>query len=146
MYVKEVVQWVLSNPDILELTFISAQMSTETRSYIHSIINRQIQLKEAINYDELPAELIKYDVGLVLYKGHILNYVYNVPNKVFEYLICGLKVLGDRCLKSTSKLNNPDILLIDFIKDLNSFDVKVLFGKKFCFNRFNCDLLINKYC
>jgi hypothetical protein len=28
----------------------------------------------------------------VLYKGNTTNFVYNVPNKVFEYLRCGLRV------------------------------------------------------
>lgn len=114
MYVREVVDWVLSNPDLLELTFISHQMNAETLSFVQSNSGNQIKLIEPINYNDLPKELIKYDIGLVLYNGHILNYIYNIPNKVFEYLFCGLKVIGDTCLISTSKLNHSDILLSSF--------------------------------
>jgi len=123
MYVKEVVDWVLRNPDLLELTFISHQMNLETLSFVESNLGDQIKLIKPINYEDLPKELIRYDIGLVLYKGHMLNYVYNVPNKVFEYLYCGLKVLGDTCLISASKINHPDILLICFKNGFNMINI-----------------------
>ena len=48
--------------------------------------NQYVQFKGHINYDNLPTTLNKYQVGVILYKGHIPNYVYNAPNKLFEYL------------------------------------------------------------
>lgn len=113
MYVKEVVEWVLSNPDLLELTFISQQMNPNTLLYIQSKIGSKIKILKPINYDYLPSELIKHDIGISLYKGVNKNHIYCVPNKVYEYLYCGLKVLGDNCLKSTSKLDHLDIYLTD---------------------------------
>jgi hypothetical protein len=114
MYVKEVLDWVLSNQDSLELTLISQQLDAETKALILSYNCPTICIKAPVNYYELPQELMKYDVGLVLYKGHIPNYVYNVPNKVHEYLSCGLSVFCDSKLKSTASLKHQKIHLTNF--------------------------------
>jgi hypothetical protein len=114
MYVKEVLDWVKSNQDQLELTIISQQLDKHTRALIDSYDTFAIKLKESIDYYELPKELVKYDVGLVLYRGHIPNYVYNVPNKVFEYLACGLGVVAASQLISTVNLNHEKIISVDF--------------------------------
>ena len=57
-----------------------------------------------------------YHIGLTLYNGHIPNFVYNVPNKVFEYLACGLDVWYSKDLISTQKLNNSESVIHDFEK------------------------------
>lgn len=46
-----------------------------------------------VPYDQLPSILSKYDIGLILYRCNSINYVYNAPNKLFEYLSCGLNVI-----------------------------------------------------
>jgi hypothetical protein len=116
MYVKEVLDWVQSNQDSLELTFISQQLEAETKALILSYNCPTICIKAPVNYYELPQELMKYDVGLVLYKGHIPNYVFNVPNKVHEYLACGLKVLVDDQLTTTVQLKNEKVLSLELSK------------------------------
>jgi hypothetical protein len=125
MYLEEILTWVKSNSETLVLTLYSQQYSEKTNALIikHSAPN--IFLKPAINYYELPQELVKYDVGLVLYKGHIPNYVYNVPNKVYEYLSCGLNVLVGPKLISPTKLRLPQIQIIDF----NSLDIDLVKAK-----------------
>ncbi len=125
MYIKEVLDWVQSNQDTLELTFISQQLDDSTKALILSYNYPTICIKAPVNYYELPQELMKYDVGLVLYKGHIPNYVYNVPNKVYEYLACGLKVLCDNSLKTTVELKHENILSIK-LKELVGFSTKTL--------------------
>jgi hypothetical protein len=114
MYVKEVLDWVSANPTQLELTIISQQLDEQTRDLIAGYNTTSIKLKEPIDYYELPKQLVMYDVGLVLYKGHIPNYVYNVPNKVYEYLACGLRVLTSSKLISTVNLNHKKIMAVDY--------------------------------
>ncbi len=53
---------------------------------------RFVNSKGGIPYADLPFTLSVYDVGVILYKGHIPNYIYNAPNKLFEYWSCGLDV------------------------------------------------------
>jgi len=126
MYVKELLDWVQSNQDTLELTFISQQLDAETKALILSYNCPTIFLKAPVNYYDLSQELIKYDVGLVLYKGHNPNYIFNVPNKVHEYLACGLKVLVDNKLTTTVQLKNEKILSLELanMKELNVQDIK----------------------
>jgi hypothetical protein len=114
MYVKEVLDWVEANQHQLELTIICQQLDDQTRDLIAGYNSASIKVKDPIDYYELPRELVKYDVGLVLYKGHIPNYVYNVPNKVYEYLSCGLSVLASNQLTSTVNLKHKQIRAVDF--------------------------------
>ena len=123
MYVKEVLDWVIANRDQLELTIISQQLDDQTRDIIGGYYTAVIKVKDPIDYYELPKELVKYDVGLVLYKGHIPNYVYNVPNKVQEYLSCGLHVIVDQNLISTVKLGIEQIHTVDY-RSLNLNSIK----------------------
>jgi hypothetical protein len=116
MYVKEVLDWVTANKEQLELTIISQQLGDQTKDLIATYGTTAIKVIKPIDYYELPKELVKYHVGLVLYKGHIPNYVYNVPNKVFEYLACGLDVLTSNQLTSTIELKNEKIIAVDFSK------------------------------
>ncbi len=127
MYLIELLDWVKNNRDLLHLTLISQQYNEKTLQLINDSLSPNIILKEAIDYYDLPNELINYDVGLVIYKGHIPNYIYNVPNKVYEYLSCGLMVLADKCLKTTSSLNLDSIKIIDFKKldDINLKDLVI---------------------
>ena len=45
-----------------------------------------------VAYQNIPDVLEKYHIGIILHKGDTLNYIYNAPNKLFEYLKCGLDV------------------------------------------------------
>lgn len=121
MYIKEVIDWVFANQDSLELNIISQQLSNQTNELILGLNCPSIKIIQPIDYYDLPQELIKYDVGLVLYKGHIPNYIYNVPNKVFEYLACGLNVICDKSLITTKNLGLNNIKVVDF-KNLNGID------------------------
>ncbi len=66
-----------------------------------------------------------YNPGLVIYKGHTLNFIHNCPNKLYEYLACGLntwysvEMLGIEPLRREASF--PKIVPIDF-NDLDSID------------------------
>jgi hypothetical protein len=55
--------------------------------------NEDVHWHDPIPFDDLADVLPTYDVGLILYKGHIPNYVHNVPNKFWEYRAAGLGVM-----------------------------------------------------
>jgi hypothetical protein len=122
MYVKEVLDWVHANQDLLELTIISQQLDKQTKDLIALYDTKAIKVMEPIDYYDLPKELVKYDIGIVLYKGHTPNVVYSVPNKVFEYLSCGLQVIVDQKLRTTIKLGIEQIQIVDF----KSLDIEIL--------------------
>jgi hypothetical protein len=121
MYVKELLDWVNANNEYLELTIFSQELGKETQSLILGYNCKSIKLLQPIDYYDLPKELVKFDIGLVLYKGHIPNYVYNVPNKVYEYLSCGLQVIVDQKLITTIRLGIEQIHVVDYTSlDLES--------------------------
>jgi len=54
--------------------------------------NLMIEVFDELTYAEIPSILSKHHVGLILYKANTPNYIHNAPNKLFEYLSCGLDV------------------------------------------------------
>ena len=103
MHIEKIVEWVIAQKGLFTLDFYTDNITDDARKFIEGLQNSYIQLHHSINYFELPKVLIHYDIGLTLYNGHIPNYVFNVPNKVLEYLACGLGVWYPNELISTKK-------------------------------------------
>jgi hypothetical protein len=116
MFLEEILTWVSENSEELELTIFSQSVSDSAKALLLKFKSNSIILKPPLNYYQLPSELVRYDIGLVLYKGHIPNYVYNVPNKVYEYLSCGLKVMTDSVVQSLKDLKLADVHIFEFKK------------------------------
>ena len=123
MYVKELLDLVANNPDKLQLTIISQQLDEETQKLILQYSKKPVKILPPIDYFNLPKELVNHDIGLVIYKGVNQNHIYSVPNKVFEYLACGLSVVCDISLTTTKKLKHKDIYLIDMKNLLAEFNL-----------------------
>lgn len=114
MYLEEILNLVKSNPDRLELSLFTSQLSEKTKNRINEFTCDNIFLKGPIFYDKLPLELIKYDIGLVLYKGTIPNHMFSIPNKVYEYLYCGLQIVIDNNIASTARLDICQVRVVNF--------------------------------
>ena len=85
-YIFELYQILSRDPGKYRLDIYS-------RDEIVEGFNEDVHWHDAIPFDDLAEVLPRYDVGLILYKGHIPNYVHNVPNKFWEYLAAGLGVI-----------------------------------------------------
>lgn len=118
MYVKEFAGWIFSMNGRAVWDIFSFSMDQKTRDYFTKLNCPWITLKDPVDYNDLPEVLANYDVGVILYKGHIPNYVFNAPNKLFEYHVCGLDVwfpnhmLSAREYETTSTY--PKIISVDF--------------------------------
>ena len=123
-YIKELADWIQEQHGKYSLDIYTDNIKQEVTEFLQDINSSFIQLKAAIPYFDLPEVLAQYDIGVVLYKGHIPNYVYNVPNKVIEYLVCGLSVVYSKELVSTfsfqEKFGLMQMKAIDFKKINNS--------------------------
>ncbi|MCB0802244.1 MAG: hypothetical protein KDB74_04035 [Flavobacteriales bacterium] len=83
-----------------------------------------IKVFDGLAYEELPPILSQQHIGLILYKATTPNYINNAPNKLFEYLSCGLDVwypqemLGIHEYKTQE---SPKVVCIDFnfLKQVN---------------------------
>jgi len=92
MYVKEFAEWIIRQQGGAVWDIYSFTITEEVRSYLASLQTRFITVKASVAYKNLPEVLKNYNVGVILYKGHIPNYVFNAPNKLFEYHVNGLDV------------------------------------------------------
>ena len=125
-YIREIAVWIDEQEGDFTLDIYSGNMDRAVLEYIYNLKSSFISIHKATPYFDLPEVLATYDIGLVLYKGHIPNYVYNVPNKVYEYLACGLQVLCSHDLISTS--NFKDKYSIKKISIIDFNDLKNLFN------------------
>ena len=118
-YIREIVTFVRNNPKTLKLDIFSYNMHTDVLSWLQSEKIENITLNAfGIPYDQIPKMASSYDVGLVLYNGHNINYRYNAPNKLFEYLVCGLDVWVPKkltgCKPYLNSQSRPFVLDINY--------------------------------
>ena len=120
-FIREFVEWIQIQNGRATLTVVSQNLENSVRDLIAK--NKWVTLIGNVPYQELPNFISEQQIGVVLYKGHIPNFVYNVPNKVNEYLACGLNVWYSDVLISTNKFAevNPQYPLysVDFSKGEN---------------------------
>jgi len=124
-FIREAVEWAARFPEEIELTISGYNIEAEVWDWLQEMAFPNIKLMpEGWSYDDLPHQLAKFDVGLILYKGNTVNFVYNAPNKLFEYWACGLEVWYPKEMKQISELANqgstPPLREIDF-GDLEKF-------------------------
>jgi hypothetical protein len=100
-YIVEFSNWLHQQNGTYTFSIYTDNIEQEARDYLLKLNSPYIHLNSSLPYYQLPSVLAQFDIGIVFYKGHIPNYVYNVPNKVFEYLVCGLQVWYSKELLST---------------------------------------------
>ncbi len=129
MYTREFSDWVIEQKGKVIWDIYSFNITDEAKKYLQSQQSGWIRLKPGVNYDDLPNIFKSYAVGIVLYNGHTHNYVYNAPNKLFEYLACGLDVWFPGLMKASltyiTNRSYPKVVAIDFMK-LNQLSLNEL--------------------
>jgi hypothetical protein len=119
LYVREMAEWIARQPDECYWNIYSDNLAPGVLSFFDELGASNIFFKGAVKYDDLPGILSKHSVGVILYKGHIPNYIYNVPNKLFEYYTCNLDTWFPQqmvsCLPLVTQETFPKILALDFL-------------------------------
>lgn len=132
MYLKEVVDWVIKNRNYFTLDLYSYNIDGKAREFLCSIQDNSIRFHGTVNYKDLPLLLKDYDIGLVIYKPVSDNWIDNAPNKIFEYLACGLDVWFSKTmtysLKLTKEKSFPKIIPVDFER-LDEFDFRKVINR-----------------
>lgn len=118
MYVEEFALYIKANSDRYFWDIYSDNCSADVIQFITDLNVPSISFKGGVQYDALPGILPAYDIGIILYKGHIPNYIYNAPNKLFEYLACGLDTwFPKEMVGSTPYIRSntrPEVRAVDF--------------------------------
>ncbi len=132
MFLKEFSEWILRQQGHVVWDIYSYNYNNEVATYFRELNSDWINLMPGVDYSALPGVLKQYDVGVILYKGHIPNYIYNAPNKLFEYVVCGLDVwfpdvmLGSLAYQTIS--NAQKIVSLDFAQ-LDQFRIENVLNK-----------------
>jgi hypothetical protein len=117
-FIYQFIDWVIGQGGNVEFDIYSQNVNLEIMNYVNTTNSPYIRILRAIPYSDLPNVLINYDVGVVLYKGDLENVIYCLPNKVNEYLACGLNVWYSDVLVTTQTFSkeNPDypLFAVDF--------------------------------
>lgn len=115
-YIKEYCEWVMHQNGAVTLDIFAYNLHTDTQSYLRSLGSAYINFHEqGIAYQDLPKILSNFDVGVILYKGNTKNYVYNAPNKLFEYLMCNLTVIYPQVMRGIHPYKSSNVLSVDFL-------------------------------
>jgi hypothetical protein len=134
MYFEEVSNWISTQKGRFTLDVFSLNLRKDVTEFITKLNCPDISLKDAVDYSRLPSILSRYDIGLVLYNGSTLNYIYNAPNKLFEYWACGLDVWFSSDLITSKKYVTqdvyPKIIEVNF-KELEKFDWNDAIDRKY---------------
>ena len=132
IYVKEILHWVQFLNDKVSLDIYSFNMPATITSYINELDCKHVRVMPELGYYHLPEVLRNYDVGLILYKGLSKNFEYNAPNKLFEYLACGLDVWYPQTLKGIWQYDTdgtwPKVCRLNF-DALNEYTVEELVSR-----------------
>lgn len=125
MYTREFVDWVIRQSGEVILDVFTNNASKEALDLVQTADDRFIRFRGAVDYLSLPEVLRCYHVGVSLYKGSIPNHVYSAPNKLFEYLACGLDVWFPHTLLGShpyiTRGTFPQVISLDFTA-LSAFD------------------------
>lgn len=116
-YIREVCEFISLRKEYT-LKLYSQRITTDFKNYFSERKFTNIMLLGAIDYFNIPKKLVVNQIGLILYKCNTLNQRYCAPNKLFEYLSCGLDVWYPNqmigCEEFKSNLN-PKVIEIDFL-------------------------------
>jgi hypothetical protein len=128
LFLSELGAWLATQNGKFTCDIYSKNMDDKVLKFIQQQPPGLINFKGSIHYDSLPSLLPAYDVGLVLYNGHYsTNFIYNAPNKLFEYLACGLDVWFSNTLLSSYPYENtntyPKVIKVDF-SNMSLFNAK----------------------
>jgi hypothetical protein len=113
----------------ITLDIYSFNIPEKIMTFIKEMKCSQIRVLAEVGYYDLPEILKNYHAGLILYKGVSKNFEYNAPNKLFEYLACGLDVWYPQTLKGIWQYDTldtwPKVCRLNF-ESLNGYSVAEL--------------------
>jgi hypothetical protein len=125
MYTEAFAHWVANRGGKVTWDIYSHNVTHDAATFLREMKSPWISIMPGVDYNELDSVIKKYQIGVILYTGHIPNYVYNAPNKLFEYLACGLDVWFPREMKGSLPYARqdgyPKIVDLDFMS-LDDFD------------------------
>ena len=109
----------------IQFDIFSHNIKEDAIDYIKNLQSTYVKYCGIIDYNSIRETLKGYNIGVVLYHPTTSNVKYSAPNKIFEYLSCGLDVLipdnMEYAMNYVNQSYRPRIIPINF-NQLDSFD------------------------
>ena len=130
-YIEPLLDWLEKQPDggsdPVTLDLYAYNVPEKTDSWLRSRESERFRYhRKGVDYERLPEVLADFHVGLILYRGNTTNFIWNAPNKLFEYLACGLDVWYPPVMQGMtpyrSEDTRPAVVEVDF-EDPSAFPV-----------------------
>jgi hypothetical protein len=129
MYLKEFANWIIQQDGRATWDIYSDNITEDAKVFLKSLNPKLVRFQDRVNYFRLPGILRNYHTGVILYNGHIPNYIFNAPNKLFEYWACGLDVWFPEIMKSAmfyaTRDSYPKVIPVNFER-MTFYDLDVL--------------------
>lgn len=109
MFTKQFAEWVVAHSPSVTWDIYCYNYDEGVAKFLQNLQATNISVHAGIPYEELPDVVCQFDVGVILYNGHIPNYIYNAPNKLFEYLACGLDVWFPELMEGSLSYIRTDV-------------------------------------
>jgi len=142
MFVEAFSSWVVRQNGSVQWDIYSHNYEADVVAYWQALNSPWIVQRQGTDYDRLPEILCHYDLGVILYKGTTPNYVYNAPNKLFEYLACGLSVwLPTAMIGSLPYCDGNQVAAFDF-DQLDKINLQKFFDRRHgndCMTHYFCE-------
>jgi len=126
-YIREFIEWLYTFGGGSTLTVYTQSDTTLLIEFLKKFDHQKVFIKGYVPYDCLPDELMKFETGVILYKGIGENVIYSAPNKLFEYLSCGLNVIVDKSILGArpyyNSVGTPFVIGVEF-NSLDEMDLK----------------------
>ena len=130
-FIREYCDWVLKQNGKVCFHVYAYNLDDDTIEYLSSLNTDYIVFyTKGVEYDEMPALLADYDIGLILYKAHTKNYKHNAPNKLFEYLTCKLLVLYPDVMSGMALYQSDNVIRLNFEQIPSFNEIKKYFSNK----------------
>lgn len=116
-YIIELINWLKKADQKVQFDLYCLLADKKQSIEVEASQDISINYFKPVPYKELSAVLCEYDVGVILYKAKTDNYIHNAPNKLFEYLACGLDVWYPTEMQGIYEYDSeiaPKVIRIDF--------------------------------
>ncbi|NBG66650.1 hypothetical protein [Acidiluteibacter ferrifornacis] len=127
-YLQELVEILKQQRIPIHLSIYCSKLNAFIENFQGNYGDLEISVHSAIMYKDVAHVLQRHHIGVILYKAKTENVIHCAPNKLFEYLGCGLDVWYPHEMKGTyayDSMIEPRVLRINF-NDISNFNVKPL--------------------
>jgi hypothetical protein len=125
-FLREYCEWVVRQKGRLKFDIYAYNVEQKTKEFLANLGSEWISFhSDGVEYARIPEVLKDYDVGVIFYKGLSPSVKYSAPNKLFEYLMCGLEVWFSKevegCHEFIHLESHPRVIMLDYLT-LDDFD------------------------